>query len=189
MVRCFVAVDTISDTLKDLAIKVKGLLEEEGIRASYQSPNTLHITLKFLGEIDMERVEDVIAVLSKIKGPIFNIEVCGFGGFPNLRRPRVLFFNVKESQELYKIFRKLELDLSKLGFPRERRAFKPHITIARIKTFRSLSNKVYSYLTSYDFREIITIRQIKFKESILTPNGAIYKDIHSINLGEQGAEQ
>ena len=99
-------------------------------------PENLHITLKFLGEVD-ERVlpdlQKVAAGAARCVRP-FRIVYGPFGGFPNLSRPRVIFFQGTEgTRELAEIARALESGVEALGIPRENRAFTAHLTVARIK--------------------------------------------------------
>ena len=175
--RCFIAVDTVTPRLVSVANQVKELLASYRVRASYQNPNTLHITIKFLGEISEGMLDDIIEVLKQIHIRKFSISVRGLGGFPNLRAPRVIFFNVVETKELTELFRFIEGELVKLGFPREVREFKPHITIARVKSRLGFTTKLYESLKNIDIREEILIGDVKLKESILYPHGAVYRDI------------
>jgi len=175
--RCFIAVDTVTPRLVNVANQIKELLVSHRVKASYQNPNTLHITIKFLGEIPDNMLDDIVEVLKRIHIRKFSINIRGLGGFPNLRAPRVLFFNVIETNELNELFRFIERELVKLGFPRETREFKPHITIARIKSRLGFTTKLYESLKNIDIREEILIGDIKLKESILYPHGAVYRDI------------
>jgi|Deesub1362B_J571_1020462.scaffolds.fasta_scaffold00003_507 2'-5' RNA ligase len=182
MVRCFIAVDTQSPRLINEAIRIQGAIKESKIRASFPDPHTLHITLKFLGEVSDERLTIIKESLDKIRGRPFTIYINGLGGFPNLRRPRVIFFDVAESEELSVIFRQVEEFMANISFPKESRRFKPHITLARIKSFRPLNEKLYNFLLHFSVQEKIQINDVRLKKSTLTPSGAIYSDIHIVPL-------
>lgn len=183
--RCFIAIDAVTPRLIEVANQVRELLSGANVRASYQDPHTLHVTIKFLGEVDEGRVEVVKEMLNRVRHRRFEIEVEGFGGFPNLRSPRVIFFDVKDSPDLNEIFSQVEELMSRCGFPREARRFKPHITIARVKTPLSIPTKVYNQLVSMEVREVIRVDKLKLKESILRPTGAVYRDIHVVDLLEE----
>jgi 2'-5' RNA ligase len=182
MVRCFIAIDTSTSSLAYHAKRIQDAFKENNIRASFQNPHTLHITMKFLGEVDEGRIEEIKVLLNKITGEPFRIRVSGVGAFPNLRRPRVIFFAIDKSDPLLDIHRQIEDLMSKIGFPREIRSFKPHITLMRVKFPRSLSSKLHNFLFRYDFQESIDITDVRLKRSTLTPSGAIYDDLHVVPL-------
>jgi 2'-5' RNA ligase len=125
----------------------------------------------------------VISQLEKISYHQFTIRVVGVGGFANLRRPRVVFLDVEESRDIMNLQRIVEDLMARIGFSRETRPFKPHITVARVKSLGSLPVKVYEGLTNTVIDESITVDSIKLKESILTPSGARYKDLFVKKLG------
>jgi 2'-5' RNA ligase len=103
---------------------------------SWVAPENLHVTLKFLGSIDDLRVQSVIDVLhTAVRGQApFELEVVGLGAFPSATRPRVLWAGiVGGAGPLAALAAAVEDALAGLGFPRETRAFSPHITLARIR--------------------------------------------------------
>ncbi len=182
MIRCFIAIETSSNKLKAVAQNIRSILQEYNVRASFQDPDSLHITLKFLGEITEVKVEKVKNALSKISHEKFKIVASGVNGFPNLGRPRVIFIDVKDCLSLKILHKKVENLMLLLNFPAERREFKPHITVARVKSFSRLPNQVYNKLLGMQFEETIVIDSVKLKKSTLTPRGAIYEDLHVVKL-------
>lgn len=99
-------------------------------------PGNYHLTLKFLGEVGDELLPSLggAAVKAASAAKPFTITFGGFGGFPSLSRPRVIFYRMEEgTEELAKLAGNLEQELEGLGFARERRPFRAHLTLARIK--------------------------------------------------------
>lgn len=95
-------------------------------------PEGIHLTLKFLGEINAAKVEQVITALTPVGNfPALTLEVKGLGCFPNCERPRVLWAGVIAPRALPDFAAKIESALSGLGFPAEKRSFSPHLTLAR----------------------------------------------------------
>ena len=179
MVRAFIAVETSTPKMELYMKQIHDFLSKLPIRYTKVDPSVAHITLKFLGEIPEVLVERVISQLEKVEYKSFEIEASGIGFFPNERRPRVVFIEVKRgADKLKRLAEIVEESLSKIGFAREKREFVPHITVARIKSFTS-SPKIRE-LTSLgeQISERIAIRELKLKRSILTSQGPIYSDIY-----------
>jgi len=103
-------------------------------QARWTRPEGIHITLEFLGEIDDDQVEKVVAALAAL-GPLagFEIEVSDFGFFPDASRPRVFWAGVHAPADLTNLAARVEGAMGNLGFAPEERAFTPHLTLARFK--------------------------------------------------------
>lgn len=104
--------------------------------AKWVRPEGIHLTLKFLGEIDAAKTERVMAALAAPDQP-FTLEVKGLGCFPNCKRPRVLWAGVSAPPKLLDLAAGVEAAMRRLGFPSEDRPFSPHLTLARISGSRS----------------------------------------------------
>lgn len=179
MVRAFIAVDIESEeTIKNI-ISLQRELEKFG-KFKIVSPENLHITLKFLGEIDPSKVDLVSEILGRLEAEGFTIELKGVGCFPSPSRPNVVWIGVTEGYEqLMHIWKFVEDNLSRHGFQRERRGFKPHLTVARVKFI----------INRQGFRRLVEthrnlklgkekVRTVKLKKSTLTPTGPIYSDLY-----------
>ncbi len=103
--------------------------------ARWTRPEGVHLTLKFLGGITDDQVRKVSEALKEL-GPFekFPVEIKGFGFFPDARRPRVFWAGVEAAPALGKLAGRVEDCMAKLGFAREGRAYRPHLTLARFKT-------------------------------------------------------
>ena len=135
-VRCFVAVELPAEARRCIGGLVAGL-REAGVRGLRPvNPDGVHLTLKFLGDVSTSTVGDVAAALEGAAAGArpFDLELRGVGGFPDLRRPRVLWVGVGGDLEaLQRLYESVESALAPLGFPPEGRAFTPHLTLARLR--------------------------------------------------------
>ena len=111
--------------------------DHTGARASWARPESLHVTLKFLGEVEAARVESLSrSAGAAVEGfATFELSIEGTGTFPPHGAARVLWLGVKDaSGQLARLQGRLEKACLAAGFPREPRAFKPHLTLARLRT-------------------------------------------------------
>ena len=105
-------------------------------RASWSTPDNIHLTLKFLGEIPQSRLENLsTAAANAAQGlEAFSISVQGSGVFPTRGQPRVLWIGIEDLEgTLGDLYRRLEEECAKAGFSKEARAFHPHLTLARLR--------------------------------------------------------
>ena len=191
-VRVFVALD-----LPDLAkavlrqtVQELGNLLPSGVR--WVDPAGIHLTLKFLGDVDSGRVDLLLAAMDKAAGGFqccsFPLSLSGLGVFPNTREPRVLWAGVEGDLEaLGRLQVLMDEALSEVGFARERRPFRPHLTLGRVRdqvsqTERKRIGEVMRTARlagdhCWEAQEIHLVR------STLTPGGAIYDSVGVKPLG------
>jgi 2'-5' RNA ligase len=135
--RTFIAVDLPEDVRAALEREQKRLRAACALSHDirWTRPEGLHLTLKFLGEVAAERVAAIVGALESI-GPFgkFEVEVRGFGFFPNPRRPRVFWVGLQAPAALGELAAKVEAAMAPLGFPPENRPFQPHLTLARFES-------------------------------------------------------
>jgi len=134
--RAFVAID-LADEIRAALAREQSRLQTACGRdrdLRWTRPEGLHLTLKFLGAVENERVASVMAALRALERfDPFKVEVEGFGFFPDARRPRVLWVGVEAPPALSELAARVETALEGLGFAREGRPFKPHLTLARFE--------------------------------------------------------
>lgn len=191
MIRAFIALD-IDDKIRDQLARVRKHLEREVPERALRwvRPESVHLTLKFLGDVEQQllvKIEDTLEVCAGVVQP-FSFEVRGLGSFPNQRRPRVLWVGVQEkSGELEKLQKKIEANMSDAGFERERRRFYPHLTLGRVhrRASRSDVEQIAEALnaTSIEVLGSIQCSQVHLYRSDLRPTGAVYTRLASANLG------
>jgi 2'-5' RNA ligase len=141
-----------------------------------------HITLKFIGSIDskiLPRINNLLTDRLNGENHIF-MELTHFLGFPNLKHPRVLAAGFKKSVELNHIHSYIEDHLGKLGFVKDSRSFKPHVTLGRVKS-RFLVRNALPVIEPILF----DIERLEVFESILSSGGAVYKSHFSYDFAKK----
>src|ERR1700686_2472693 len=99
--------------------------------ALWGRPESLHITLKFIGEQPPERVEAIAESLREIEASAFEIRVSGYGFFPTAKSPRVFWIGIQAGPQLAELAKRIDETVAALGIPREERPYSPHLTLAR----------------------------------------------------------
>ncbi len=153
-------------------------------------PDTIHLTLRFLGETTMARLDSIRqeAEASARSWAPFDLHLAGLGCFPDLRRPRIVWVAAgDESGSLQAIVRDLEQLARRAGFPPEERAFSAHLTIGRVKDRLSPdgSRRFASYLEDSSGMEFGSVRveAVDLMRSELKPTGPVYSLIAALALG------
>lgn len=175
--RLFVAInldDTVRTAVETL---VQDLKRSAGV-LRWVRPEAMHLTLKFIGEAEEDRLAPIKQALAGVKtaAPAV-VEYREVGFLPNERRPRVLFVAVTENPVLSELAQKVEDALAPLGIEKEDRAFRPHLTLARFKKGNeSAVPKLKEVIASLPSREFGQIRAEEFHlyQSELSPGGAKY---------------
>lgn len=167
---------------EEIKLKMKRYVDEikpfwGGVK--WEGYEKLHVTLKFLGEVEeseVNKIEKVVEKIVKSDSP-FNMEVARFGGFPNLRNPRVLFIGLSQNEGLAKLQGEIEEELGALGFKKENRPFLPHITIGRIKGKSKLTGSL-----PVPERLPFFVSEIAVMRSVLRPEGSKYTPVSVFRL-------
>ena len=188
--RLFVALD-LPEKVRQQMRELIGPLKTEYPGARWVRPEGMHITLKFIGHVDAERVDPIRAALETIRSeqPV-DMEFRGLGFFPNERRPRVAWCGVKASPNLPKLAADIERALEPLGIPLESRNFVPHLTLARFKADAGdrgadqLIGKLVQAAKKLEPAGFGTATETEFHlyESVLRPSGAEYTRLHSFSF-------
>jgi len=181
-IRSFVAFEIDEGSILKRFTSVQQALIDTGADLKLVKPKNIHVTVRFLGEISPEMVDEVCEEMNSILFKSFEIELQGIGAFPNLRRVRVIWVGIRGGSEvLADIFDRLESRLCKLGFKPDRRGFSPHITIARVRSGKNRELLIQQILSrsDYDFGTM-KAESLKLMKSILTPKGPIYSTLHEV---------
>ena len=104
-------------------------------KVSWVKPANIHLTLKFLGAVDESRIDEICAALQKTAAHSrpFTLSTDAVSGFPNIRNPRVLWLGIKESTGLMELHKGIDGSLANIGFARDTRPFRPHLTLSRVR--------------------------------------------------------
>ncbi len=184
--RVFLAIDINEHVKKEMERIIKQL-KRLGANARWVKPDNAHITIKFFGEISEGEIELIKQEIDRgISGVAnFDISIEKLGVFPEYgRNPRVVWAGIKFGDEMEKLYNELNKRFSKIGFPREHREFKPHLTLCRIKSSSGLSGLKKGIAENENhFFGKITVDQIILHKSELTPNGPIYSIIKKFPFG------
>lgn len=128
MLRLFVAV-----TLPEAARASLAALQAGVPGARWTPAENLHLTLRFIGELDEPDFADAMAALAEVEAPAFELRLAGVGQFGDRRRAHVLWAGVRPSEPLTLLRGRVEAALARAGLPREERKFAPHVTLARLR--------------------------------------------------------
>lgn len=176
--RTFLAID-LDQKIRERIAPLQAKLQSRCPKLSWVKPERMHLTLKFLGEIDQSQVEPIKQALDAIaaRSHPFDIAVAGLGIFPPHGRANVLWLGIEDkSGSLENCWKSCEDALAALGLPREDRPFSAHLTLARNKNPR-LSHDVRKLLQNPPPFEPLTQRvaELIFYHSTLTSHGPIYE--------------
>ncbi len=183
--RLFIALNLPEEERERIHAAAKPL-RDGGFPVRWLEPHRFHLTLKFLGEVRSEMLPTVERVVERIAGSTasFEVEVAGFGAFPTIRRPRVLWVGVTPIPALRCLKQDLEWALANHGFERETRAFHPHITLGRVDSqdgagvFRGLDE----LSASLDYRGTVSVDTVDLMRSHLSRKGARYSVVKECDL-------
>lgn len=197
--RLFVALDLPAGAKAALAAagkELQGLLPA-GVR--WVNPEGIHLTLKFLGATEAGRVDELLAALEEAAAAgeqmPFPLHLDGLGVFPNYREPRVIWAGVGgDLDSLAKAQRRVEQAMARLGFPEESRAFRPHLTLGRVRdgvapaTRRQIGDIMASQAAALAPEYEWQAGEIHLIRSNLTPQGAVYTPLGSAAWGAAEGE-
>lgn len=176
MHRLFVAIRPPAMIRKRLLAAMGGI---SGAR--WQSEDQLHLTLRFIGEVDRHRADDIHAALGGIHHPPFEIALHGIGAFERRGWPDAVWAGIAPQAPLKALHNKVDAALTRVGVPPDQRAFLPHITLARLKRSSGGVGNLLEQsggLASDPF----TVDHFALFESVLTPDGAVYSIIERYKL-------
>ena len=172
-----------SAKLLDTYAKLRNELENEKIK--WVDPQNFHLTLFFIGDTDNEQIINVREALSNLAGDFSKprIKFEGLGVFKNINKPRVLWAGISEFQGLKEIKHALDKHMLQLGFTPDKREFKPHLTLARMKWIEN-KRRLEELLKEFeeDFFQYTEIDHLIYYESILKESGPEYKPIEKFML-------
>ncbi len=176
--RIFVAID-ISDEAKDKAAEyIKNLKDEfPDLRVGWEKTEKLHLTLKFLGDIDdtdLQRLNDA-AFETAGQIPKFNLKTTATGAFPSQKKARVLWLGIEDEKGvLHKLAEVFETNCANQGFAIETRSFKAHLTIARLREPQESKKLIERHLETKIEPVKFEVPEIVIYESHLQKSGSVY---------------
>ncbi|HZQ94115.1 MAG TPA: RNA 2',3'-cyclic phosphodiesterase [Candidatus Sulfotelmatobacter sp.] len=194
--RLFVALD-IDDAIRDSIGRFCEPVRRFAPEARWAKPESLHVTLKFIGEQPDAAVERIQHALEGVAAPVAKISFRGYGFFPGETSARVFWIGLDAGSELAQLAAAVDEKLKPLGIPGEKRKFSPHLTLARSPggsgsphrrrgdggndTFRVLQQQL-RVLPAPEFGSM-TAREYFLYQSQLSPKGSTYKKLARFRLG------
>ncbi len=128
--RIFIALD-IPDEIRARMMEYLEHARSLAPEARWARPEGLHVTLKFIGETGEAKVEEIKGALAAVKAVPFEVSFANVGFFPTPKSPRVFWIGVQGDEALPQLAAAIDQVLEKLGLPREEKAYRPHLTLAR----------------------------------------------------------
>ena len=186
-IRAFVAIELPGEILQAIR-ELQDEMKSEKLDLRWVEPGNIHLTLKFLGEMDPKDLEPVCHVVKNTAGrvPAFDLVAKGIGAFPGLNRPRVVWAGISgKTESLGKLADFLDQELEALGFERESRPFKGHLTLARARGAVDPVRMTRAAGRLMTFQPpVFSVHDLILFQSRLMPEGPVYEKLFSAFLGE-----
>lgn len=184
MKRTFIAFDVPpSEAVKEAFETIRHKLRNDSI--SWTDKSRLHITIKFLGNTDEDKIQSIVSNITKTIRPYdkFKVTLEDIGVFRNIHDPKVIWMGCRIENSLTSFKQELEASMGTLGFVTESRAFKPHLTLGRVKLLRQTKTllEIIATYKSRIFNEFI-VGELILYESRLTPSGPVYTPIEKFTI-------
>lgn len=173
MIRLFTAIELPETLRQRMAILCAGV---PGAR--WVTPENMHVTLRFIGEVDGGTFQDIAEALGDIEAPAFEIELEGIGFFGTGKTPRSIHVNIARNPAVTHLRDKIESRLVRMGLAREERKFIPHVTLARLKGTHS--ERIGAYITHNNLFRAgpVPVEHFTLFSSFTSHNGPIYRVEH-----------
>ena len=172
MARLFTALDLPSHSVDAL----RAFREDADlpVTARWTPADNYHITLRFIGEVDDEQADSIERALAAVHPPSFQVTPSGLGVLPSRRTPRVLAVRIEPAESLRTLYEALQNALAAADVPPEERAFRPHITLARLRDVRA--ERLYTALKEWDGPSLspFSADEYLLYDSTLTSDGAVH---------------
>ncbi len=181
-IRSFVAVDTAPEVKKELAALLEQIKKRTCLSAKWVKPEQMHFTLAFLGEVSPEFIEQAKVQLEGVArhSPRFTCRLEGLGAFPGASKARVLWAGISDGEkEIKDLQKEVVRALTQIGYVPEKRAFSPHLTLARL---RSPGDASFIKDISFQSSSFPVTRVILFR-SLLKPEGPEYTILKEFPFG------
>ncbi len=186
VVRSFIAV-SLSAELRTKLAQIEDSLTDlmPDLPVRWVPAANIHLTLKFLGDVSVKNIpmmEKILLTEAASTKP-FELSIGGFGVFPNISRPRVLWVGVEAPEELSSLQRRIEGEAARLGYAPDNRPFSPHLTLGRVsrsadaREVRGISSALRNY--KLGFIGATHIKSVNLYRSDLQPGGAVYTKMFS----------
>jgi 2'-5' RNA ligase len=183
-VRSFIAIELTEEVQKKLG-EIQNELKKADADVKWVNPCDIHLTLKFLGNVSLDLTKEISKIIDQLakEQPHFELQIAQIGAFPKIEYPRVIWVGIEKGKEqTVQLAQTLEERLINLGFMKEKRSFKPHLTLGRVRSAHN-RNQLKKLLQSLVFVPTTMLANtIVLFKSTLTPHGAIYEPLHEVKF-------
>jgi RNA 2',3'-cyclic 3'-phosphodiesterase len=184
MIRSFFAIEPPSQVRNEIA-RVSGLLRNTGADVKWVRPESVHLTLKFLGDVaeaDIDPLARAVGDAAVLHRPM-ELEIRGLGVFPGLKKPRVVWLGLSGNIDGLKALQQgVEMAAAEFGFEPEKRPFKAHLTLGRIRSGRGQNRLMTALETIKPENQSFPAAEVVLFKSDLKPTGAVYTALHRLPL-------
>jgi 2'-5' RNA ligase len=181
MSRLFVALK-IPENIKDLIIEYRNTIWKDSTGLRWESKEKLHLTLKFIGEVEQSSIKEISDALTFVEDfDKINLSLGQFGFFYNRESPRILWIGLNYEPVIYDLVNRINYELEKFSIPKEKKKFKAHLTLLRIK--RTPDESFIKAFNNFKVPELKFVStEAAIIESTLLPAGSRYKDLKEYKL-------
>jgi 2'-5' RNA ligase len=189
LLRAFIAIEIPEEIKKQIAGQTVELRRMVGRSVRWVTPENIHLTLKFLGDISSTNIDFLAQALKTEVGQYlpFEIDIHGLGAFPNMRRPRIIWIGLNAPADLTRLQHNLETAAAHLGYVSDEKPFSPHLTIGRIREQLS-SDETQSLRRALENARVgvlgkFAVKSVHLFQSELKPGGPVYTCLSTALLG------
>jgi len=176
--RAFIAIE-MPEEIKEILLEAQEQINTE--KAKIRPAKAFHLTLKFLGEVEEKKIEEIKSALKEIKFKKFNTSLTNIGVFPDENYIRVVWVGLDDSEsKITNLQKEIDSEIELLGFKKDTR-FHPHLTLARVKFVEDKERFIKNLKEIKIKKESFQITEFKLIKSVLTPEGPIYEDLASFS--------
>ena len=185
MIRAFLAIE-LSPDIRQKVSSFQQQLKDILPSMNWIRPESIHVTLKFLGSVELSRIPQLMSVLEPIgdKTSPFSLDLQGVGVFPTVKRPRIFWLGVSgPSQSLHRLVSEVEAALQSLGFASEEKTYHPHLTLARIKHENAMVGSALIEKGVFENGHhlgTLTVDRFTLFQSDLNTSGALYTPLGTV---------
>jgi 2'-5' RNA ligase len=184
-IRAFIAIE-LNKEIQQFLCNIQNDFKKLRPDVKWVRPENIHLTLRFLGNIDQEHINNIknILIQTSQKHSIFDIELSDIGAFPKKEFPRVIWVGIgKNKDRLTRIAAELEEEIQKIGIPKESREFHPHITIGRVRSNLNRSCLIDKLKNAaITDKPLYLVERLTLFKSTLTPAGPIHEVLTQTSL-------
>ena len=179
--RLFVAI-RIPETIREELVTLQKKIGNDYAKIKWVEQDNMHMTLKFLGDVDEDKTALVRQSLNSVEYESFGAEFSGTGGFPGESYIRVIWAGLEPADRISGLHETIEESLYSLGFPRDKK-FSPHVTLGRVRFVMDKKALSDAVLSTGSFRSAeFPVNEFFLIKSTLTPEGPVYENLSGFSL-------